>query len=138
MTATALARQARPSRLRAFASLCKLRVNSLIVFTAMVGMMLAQTGFPPLGRFLAASVGIGLVAAAAAAVNCLVERTVDARMARTRSRPLPRGDMAPAEALGVAMVLGGAGLFVVNFAIETVYAIVSAYVRPEAEFVRSR
>jgi protoheme IX farnesyltransferase len=111
MTATALVRA---SRLRAFASLCKLRVNSLIVFTAMVGMLLAQPGFPPAWRFLAASLGIGLVAAAAAAVNCLVERTVDARMARTRNRPLPHGDMAPAEALAVAMVLGGAGLYVLH------------------------
>ena len=101
-------------RLRAFASLCKLRVNSLIVFTAMVGMLLAQPGFPPLARFLAASAGIGLVAFAAAAINCLVERTIDARMARTRGRPLPRGDIAPTEALGLAMVLGGISLAVLH------------------------
>ena len=104
----------RSPRLRAFASLCKLRVNSLIVFTAMVGMLLAQPGLPPLARFLAASAGIGMVAFAAAAINCLVERTLDARMARTRSRPLPRGDIAPTEALSLAMVLGGSGLVVLH------------------------
>jgi heme O synthase-like polyprenyltransferase len=75
-------------RLAAFFHLCKPRVNSLIVFTAMIGMFLATPGFPPLLRFAVASIGIALVAFAAAALNCLVERTIDARMARTRgSRP---------------------------------------------------
>jgi protoheme IX farnesyltransferase len=103
-----------PARLRAFAALCKLRVNSLIVFTAMIGMLLAQEGLPPVGRFLAASLGIWLVACAAAAINCLVERTVDARMMRTARRPLPTGVIAPAEALGLAILLGGAGLTVLH------------------------
>jgi protoheme IX farnesyltransferase len=71
-------------RLAAFFHLCKPRVNSLIVFTAMIGMFLATPGFPPLLRFAVASIGIALVAFAAAALNCLVERTIDARMARTR------------------------------------------------------
>jgi len=97
-------------RLAAFADLCKLRVNSLIVFTAMIGMLLAQAGLPPLGRFLAASLGIGLVACAAAAINCLVERTVDARMRRTAGRPLPQGMLKPGEALALALLLGGLGL----------------------------
>ena len=101
-------------RLRAFATLCKLRVNSLIVFTAMIGMLLAQEGFPPLLKFIAASLGIGLVACAAAAINCLVERTVDARMMRTARRPLPTGALVPAEALGIAMLLGGSGLLILH------------------------
>ncbi|HEY5762431.1 MAG TPA: heme o synthase [Rhodocyclaceae bacterium] len=96
-------------RLSAFAALCKPRVNLLIVFTAMIGMVLAPVDISLL-RFLAASAGIGLVACGAAAINCLVERTVDARMARTRGRPLPRGELAPAEALTLAIVLGAAGL----------------------------
>jgi len=98
------------ARLLAFAALCKLRVNSLIVFTAMIGMLLAQEGWPPFGRFLAASLGIGLVACAAAAINCLIERTVDARMMRTARRPLPQGVLRPTEALALAMLLGGIGL----------------------------
>ncbi len=114
MNTRALAFASPPARLRAFAALCKLRVNSLIVFTAMIGMLLAQEGFPPLARFLAASLGIGLVACAAAAINCLVERTVDARMMRTARRPLPTGAVAPAEALGLAILLGGAGLAVLH------------------------
>lgn len=78
-------------RLADFFDLCKPRVNTLIVFTAMIGMFLASPGFPPLMSFIAASVGIALVAGAAAAINCLVERTVDAMMARTRWRATASG-----------------------------------------------
>jgi protoheme IX farnesyltransferase len=94
-----------------FFGLCKPRVNSLIVFTAMIGMFLAAPAFPPLPLFLAASTGIALVAGAAAAINCLVERTVDALMARTRSRPTARGSVSPAETLALALLVGGAGLW---------------------------
>ena len=114
MQTRALASLTPGERLRAFAALCKLRVNTLIVFTAMIGMLLAQEGLPPAGRFFAASLGIWLVACAAAAINCLVERTVDARMMRTAGRPLPTGSIAPAEALGLAMLLGGLGLTVLH------------------------
>jgi len=94
-----------------FFGLCKPRVNSLIVFTAMIGMFLAAPDFPPLGLFLAASTGIALVAGAAAAINCLVERTVDALMARTRARPTARGTVSLAETLFLALLVGGSGLW---------------------------
>ena len=98
-------------RLADFFGLCKPRVNSLIVFTAMIGMVLAAPGWPPLSLFLAASIGIALVAGAAAAINCLVERTVDALMARTRRRPTAQGSVSPAETLSLALLVGGAGLW---------------------------
>ncbi|WP_305075515.1 heme o synthase [Propionivibrio sp.] len=98
-------------RLADFFTLCKPRVNSLIVFTAMIGMFLASPDFPPFGRFLAASAGIALVAGAAAAVNCLVERTVDAMMVRTRWRPTARGAASAAETMTLAMLVGGCGLW---------------------------
>ncbi len=101
-------------RLAEFFTLCKPRVNSLIVFTAMIGMFLASPAFPPLGLFLAASVGIALVAGAAAAINCLVERTVDARMARTRWRPTARGTASAAETLTLAFLVGGGGLWILH------------------------
>jgi protoheme IX farnesyltransferase len=101
-------------RLADFFDLCKPRVNTLIVFTAMIGMFLATPGFPPLARFLVASLGIALVAGAAAAINCLVERTVDARMARTRARATARGTAPPMETLGLAMLMGGAGLWLLH------------------------
>ena len=97
-------------RLAAFFHLCKPRVNSLIVFTAMIGMFLATPGFPPLLRFAVASVGIALVAFAAAALNCLVERTIDARMARTSWRATARGDITVLETVTLATLLGSAGL----------------------------
>lgn len=98
-------------RLSDFFTLCKPRVNSLIVFTAMIGMFLASPGFPPLGLFLAASAGIALVAGAAAAINCLVERTVDAMMVRTRWRPTARGAVSAVEALTLATLVGACGLW---------------------------
>jgi protoheme IX farnesyltransferase len=95
--------------------LCKPRVVSLIVFTAVIGMFLAVPGLPPAGSLLFGSLGIALVAAAAAAVNCLIEREIDAKMARTRARPLPAGSTTPRQTLILAAVLGGAGLLCLYF-----------------------
>src|SRR5690349_23066917 len=80
------------SRISSFVALTKPRVVSLIVFTAVIGMLLATPGMVPLPLLLAATAGIALVAGAAAAVNCLVEQRIDARMQRTQWRPLPRGE----------------------------------------------
>jgi protoheme IX farnesyltransferase len=101
-------------RLAAFFELCKPRVNSLIVFTAMIGMFLASPALPPLVLFLAASLGIALVAGAAAAINCLVEQQIDARMARTRARPTVRGEVSAAEILTLATLIGGLGLWLLH------------------------
>lgn len=101
-------------RLAAFVELCKPRVNSLIVFTAMIGMCLAAPGVPPPARLLVASLGIALVAGAAAAINCLVERSVDALMARTRARASVRGEIGSAETLALALLVGGAGLWLLH------------------------
>ena len=97
-------------RLRAFASLTKPRVVSLIVFTAVIGMLLATPGAVPLQILLAGTVGIALVAGAAAAINCLVEQKIDAVMKRTNWRPLPRGELSATQTLVFAGVLGGVGL----------------------------
>jgi protoheme IX farnesyltransferase len=90
--------------------LCKPRVLSLIVFTALVGMFLAPAGPPPIFLVLCAGVGIALVAAAGATVNCMLERRIDAKMARTQNRPLPTGAIAPAQALAFALLLCVTGL----------------------------
>lgn len=97
-----------------FFALCKPRVNTLIVFTAMIGMVLASPTLPPLATFLAASFGIALVAGAAAAINCLVERTVDALMARTRWRATANGKASTTETLILALLVGGAGLWLLH------------------------
>ena len=99
-------------RLRAFYSLTKPRVVSLIVFTAVIGMFLATPGMVPAVTLLAATIGIFFVAGAAAAVNCLVEQHIDARMQRTRWRPLVRGELSALQTLVFAGVLGGAGLWI--------------------------
>ena len=96
---------------REYLRLCKPKVVALIVFTAMVGMALATPGLPGAAAFLTASLGIGLAAAGAAAFNCLVEQHIDARMKRTRSRPLPGGRVTSAEALLLAFVLATLGLW---------------------------
>jgi heme o synthase len=95
----------------AYLSLIKPKVASLVVFTAMIGMALATPGLPDLGRFLIASLGIALATAGAAASNCLLERRIDGEMARTRARPLPRGGVTTLEALLLAGILAGLGLF---------------------------
>jgi protoheme IX farnesyltransferase len=98
-------------RLRQFLSLTKPRVVSLIVFCAAIGMFLAAPGMVPPGLLIAAIAGIWLVAASAAAVNCLVEKKIDAVMSRTRGRPLPRGELTSQQTLAFAGALGGAGLW---------------------------
>ena len=98
-------------RFRQFLSLAKPRVVSLIVFVAMIGMFLAVPALPPVVPFVLGTLGIALVAGAAAAINCLVEQKVDAMMARTRRRPLPSGEISSASTLLFATLVGGTGLF---------------------------
>ena len=108
---TTLALSHRPlHRARQFLSLTKPRVVTLIVFTAVIGMFLATPGWPPLNAVLFGTIGIALVAGAAAAINCLVEQKIDGTMARTRGRPLPRGEITSGQTLFFACVVGSLGL----------------------------
>ena len=102
-------------RVRAFYALTKPRVVSLIVFTAVIGMMLATPGMVPPAIFFAGTLGIALVAGAAAAINCLVEQKIDAVMQRTRWRPLPRGELGSVETLAFAAIVGGLGLWLLGY-----------------------
>ncbi len=116
---TSLTWQQTSSRCSQFLALTKPRVVSLIVFCAVIGMFLAVPAGVLDLRFisvaLAATLGIALVAGAAAAINCLVEQKIDALMARTRARPLPRGELTPLQTLIFAVVIGGFGLAVLYF-----------------------
>src|ERR1700675_1613807 len=109
MTALALT-HSHLRRLRRYLELTKPRVVSLIVFTAVIGMVLATPGPPPFDAVVFGTLGIALVAGAAAAINCLVERKIDAVMARTRGRPLPRGEISSLQTLAFACAIGAAGL----------------------------
>ena len=102
-------------RLRAFYALTKPRVVSLILLTAVIGMFLATPGMVPPGLLVAATLGIALVAGAAAAINCLVERKIDALMRRTRWRPLARGELSTRETLVFAAIIGGSGLWILGY-----------------------
>ncbi|MBX3607553.1 MAG: heme o synthase [Piscinibacter sp.] len=98
-----------PSRLRQYYVLTKPRVVQLIVFCAVIGMLLASPGWPDWPVALAATAGIWLVAAAAAAFNCLVEQHIDARMARTAWRPTAKGELTTTHTLLFSTLLCAAG-----------------------------
>jgi protoheme IX farnesyltransferase len=114
MATTSIAWQQTASRVQQFYRLTKPRVVSLIVFTAVIGMFLSVPGVVPLDTLIFATVGIAFVAGAAAAVNCLVEQKIDAVMARTRGRPLPRGTVTSPETFVFLALVGGAGLLILH------------------------
>jgi heme o synthase len=111
MSTTTAARiaTAAPSRVRQFYVLTKPRVVQLIVFCAVIGMLLAQPGWPEWRLLCTAAAGIWLVAAAAAAFNCIVEQRIDARMARTAWRPTAKGELTNTQTLLFSSVLCAAG-----------------------------
>ena len=104
--------------LRQYWALTKPRVIQLIVFCAMIGMLLAVPGAPgweQLQLAAVASAGIWLVAGAAAAFNCLVEKGIDSKMRRTAWRPTAKGELGDAQALAFSALLGAAGSALLYF-----------------------
>ena len=97
---------------RDYLELGKPRVVALIVFTAVVGMVLAAPGLPPLAPVVFGTLGIALAATSAAAINHVLDRHYDQKMARTRHRPIPTGHVSARRALGYAAVLGAASMIV--------------------------
>jgi len=114
MSANPLVWQQATTRIQQFYKLTKPRVVSLIVFTAVIGMFLSVPGAVPLDKLILGTIGISLVAGAAAALNCLVEYKLDAIMARTKGRPLPQGKVSVPETLFFLMIVGGLGLFILH------------------------
>ena len=110
---------------RDYVGLCKLKVVALIVFTAVVGMFMATPGMVPLDALVFGTLGIGMAAASAAAINHLVDHRVDARMARTRNRPLPTGHMNPSNCLWFALSLGGLAMLVLIVFVNTLTAVLT-------------
>jgi protoheme IX farnesyltransferase len=106
MTATTVT----TNRLAQYAALTKPRVTQLAVFCAVIGMLLSTEGLPDLKVMAFATIGIWLLAGAAFAVNCLVEREVDARMARTARRATASGEITVMQTLLFSAVIGGAGI----------------------------
>ena len=107
--ATSAHATARLSPVRQFYALTKPRVVQLIVFCAVIGMLLAVPGVPDWRLVLPATAGIWLVAAAAAAFNCVVEQRIDAKMARTAWRPTAKGELTNTQTLLFSAVLCATG-----------------------------
>ena len=91
---------------RDYLELCKPKVVALIVFTAVVGMLLAVPGLPPLDAVIFGTLGIGLASGSAAAINHVVDQKIDAIMGRTHNRPIPQGAMKSRDALIFALAIG--------------------------------
>ncbi|MGI4812530.1 MAG: heme o synthase [Janthinobacterium lividum] len=99
------------NRLSQYLALTKPRVTQLAVFCAVIGMFLATPGMVPWRVLIGGTVGIGLLAGAAFAVNCLVEQKIDAAMRRTAWRPSANGQISTAQILLFSIVLGALGMW---------------------------
>jgi len=109
-TTTSHATQSLSVSFKNFFALCKPRVTSLIVFTALIGMFMGTPNMVPLPLLIATTLGVAFASGAAAAFNCLIEHKIDAVMARTRGRPLPTGQLSVNQTAIFATILGIAGL----------------------------
>jgi len=110
---------------RHYFELTKPKVVALIIFTAVVGTLLASPGLPPLGALLWGNLGIGLAAACAATINHVLDRRIDEQMARTRLRPLPTGHLTERQALLFAAVLGTASMSILAFLVNLLTAVLT-------------
>jgi protoheme IX farnesyltransferase len=91
---------------REYLALTKPKVSMLIVFTAIVGMVLASPGMIPLPALVFGTLGIAMASGSAATLNHILDRRIDKQMARTRRRPLPAGSLRTSQALAFAGILG--------------------------------
>jgi heme o synthase len=110
---------------RDYLELGKPKVVSLIVFTAVVGMFLAVPGLPPLAALVFGTLGIGLAASSAAAINHVVDRRYDEQMARTMGRPIPSGAVTAGQALTYAAVIGVLSMLVLWVLVNPLTAVLT-------------
>lgn len=110
---------------REYYELTKPRVVMLIVFTAFVGMFLAVPAVPPLNLLVFGSLGIGLAASSAAAINQILDARVDARMARTRHRPLVTGSLNEGQAIAFAVLLSVAAMLILTLMVNPLTALLT-------------
>lgn len=110
---------------RDYLELCKPRVVALMLFTALVGMLLAAPGEVGINPLVFGTLGIALVAGSAAAINHLADRHIDALMQRTKARPLPSGQLSTWRVLGFALILGVVGMWVLISFVNTLTAVLT-------------
>jgi heme o synthase len=117
--------QAEPAAWRRYLELTKPKVVTLVTFTAMVGTMLASGGVPSFVTLACTSAGIALAAASAATLNHALERHIDAQMARTRSRPLPKGRVSRRRAITLAATLGASAMGILVARVNVITAVLT-------------
>ena len=110
---------------RHYFELTKPKVVLLIVFTAIVGTLLATPGMPPLPTLLFGNLGIALAAASAAAINHVLDQKIDEQMARTHNRPMPRGLISNLQALSFAGALGLLSMLILILLVNTLTAVLT-------------
>lgn len=110
---------------RDYLELCKPKVVLLMLLTAIVGMCLATPGAVPFSTIFYSLIGIGLTASSAATINHIVDKRIDAIMARTKRRPVAQGKVSPTNALVFALITGSLGVVVLTFWVNTLTAILT-------------
>lgn len=108
-----------------YLELCKPKVVLLMLLTAVVGMCLSMPGLLPLGPLVFGLLGIAFCAGSAAAINHLVDRHIDAIMARTQKRPIAQGKIPPSKAMIFALALGAIGMLILFELVNTLTAILT-------------
>ncbi len=109
-----------------YLTLCKPKVVSLIVFTAVVGMFLATPSMVPWDVLIYGTIGIGLAASSAATINHVIDYRIDSIMARTMRRPLPEGRISVVNAIIFAWFLGTISMGILAFLVNTLTAGLTA------------
>jgi protoheme IX farnesyltransferase len=109
-----------------YLTLCKPKVVSLIVFTAVVGMFLATPSMVPWDVLIYGTIGIGLAASSAATINHVIDYRIDSIMARTMRRPLPEGKISVVNAIIFAWFLGTISMGILAFLVNTLTAGLTA------------
>ena len=110
---------------QAYLGLCKLRVVGAIVFTAVIGMFMSTEALPPLATVLWGSLGIGLAASSAAALNHVFDREIDRKMGRTEDRPLPKSQLSPREANRFALFIGSLSMVILWLKVNPLTAVLT-------------
>jgi len=124
-TALPLAAPGWRATLNDYYELTKPRIIVLLLITTVASMVMAARGFPPPWTVLWTLVGGAFAAASAGAFNCVFDADIDAKMRRTKSRPVARGAMSPTAALTFAMVLGALSFLLLNYLVNPVAAWLS-------------
>jgi len=110
---------------RDYLEITKPKVVLLLVFTALAGMVLAVPGWLPLQESVFGLLGIGLSSASAAAINHVIDQRADAIMHRTRNRPIPQGNLSPAQSLSFAFLIGAIGMLMLILLVNPLTALLT-------------